>query len=106
MYVLWNAPVEALGQIFAFGQVESAGEVMAARDIDEGAGNSDGDDGDGDGTTSGSNVHSKQVKAVLLTAETQHTHQSRRNRNSHLPVLSRSPISPTERPFGPVRCRR
>ena len=59
MYIPWNAPVEAVGRIFAFGQVESAGEVMAVRDVDEGAGNGDGDDGDGDGTTSGSNIHSK-----------------------------------------------
>jgi len=43
VYIPWNAPVEALStanQKIAFGQVESAGEAVVGRVVDETAGNS------------------------------------------------------------------
>jgi len=63
IYIPWNTTVEALstanGKI-AFGQVESAGEAVVARVVDEMAGNGVGNrnrgNSDVDGTTSGGNV--------------------------------------------------
>ena len=76
VYLLWNAPVEALGRIFVFGQVESARKAIAPSVEGEMAGDSDGDPnrgdrdgGDGDGTTSGSSIDSLRVKAVQLAKE-------------------------------------
>ena len=46
VYIPWNVPVEALSTAnrkIAFGQVESAGEVVVVRVINETAGNGVGD---------------------------------------------------------------
>ena len=79
MYVLLNAPIEALGpasQTFAFGEVESQVEAFAPNVEDERAGDGDGDRdgniGGMDGTTSGGGIHSKRVEAALLAAKSQH----------------------------------
>ena len=81
VYVLWNAPIEALGRTFEFGQAESGVEAIAPiveGETVEGAGNGDGDrdgdDGSVDGTTSG-DVDSKRVEVALLTGDSQHMRQ-------------------------------
>ena len=57
----------------------------------------DGVDGDVDSATSGGDVDSKRVKAVLLTGDSQHMCQIRRTRHRNSPVSSMPPIYPTER---------
>ena len=61
VYLLWNAPIEALSQTFKFRQPESREEAIVPRDIEgERAGDGDGDqdgDGDLDGTTSGGDTN-------------------------------------------------
>ena len=83
VYIPWNAPIEALGQTLAFGQVESAGGRMTTDFEGEGAGDSDdnrvGEDGGVDGTTSGGGVHLRRVNAALLAAGSQHMRWNRRN---------------------------
>ena len=58
--------------MFAFRLFESRDEGMAARDAEQRAGNSNGNVGN---TTSGGNIDSSQVEAVLLAAESQYMHQ-------------------------------
>ena len=110
VYLPWNAPVEAPSRTFAFGQPESGDKVIAPDFECEGAGDGDGDgssdDGDMDGTTSGGGVHLMRVKAALLAGDSQHMRQSRRTRNGDLPVSSRPPTSPAERPYRGVRPHR
>ena len=118
VYVPWNMPLEALGttnRMFAFGEVESAGKAIAPivegeRDGDGNCGQNRGDsdderDGDGDGTTSGGSVDSTRVNEALLAGKSQHTRQDRRIRDRNLPVSSRPPIRPADRPYGHVRHR-
>ena len=118
MHLLWNAPVEALSQTFAFGQLES-GDKAIAPDVGSeraedgngnrngnGNGNRYGDDGDGDDTTSGSSIDSNRVNAALLAEESQHMRQTRGTGDKDLPVSSRPPIRLTEHPYGLVRCSR
>ena len=56
VYILWNAPVEAQGQTFSFGQLESGVEAIAP-DIEgkmaEGAGDSSGNQNGNDGNDGG-----------------------------------------------------
>ena len=110
MYVPWNAPVEAPGRTFAFGELENAVEAIVPNVEGERAGDGDGDrDGDVggmDGTTSGVSVDSIRVNEALLAVGSQHTHQTRRLQNGNLPVLSVPPIHRMERPYGLVICRR
>ncbi|KIM68355.1 hypothetical protein SCLCIDRAFT_20264 [Scleroderma citrinum Foug A] len=79
IYLPWNAPIEALGQTLAFGEVESGEKVIApgfegegagvgVGDQNRGAGDNAGDDDEG-GTMSGGGVDSIRVKAALLAAE-------------------------------------
>ena len=111
IYVPWNMPVEVPSRTFVFGQVEGADEAIAPSFECEGAGDGDGDqdrdDGGVGGTTSGGGVHSIRVNAALLAGDSQHMHQSRRTQNGDLPVSSRPPTSPAERPYRGVRpqCR-
>ena len=98
--------------MFAFGQLESREMAIALGFEGKGAGNGNGgqngdggdDRGDGsmDGTTSGGGVHSTRVKTVLLTTESQHTRQNRRNRNGNSPVSSMPPTNHANRPYGLV----
>ena len=78
-------PVEALGQTLAFRWLKRAGEAIApdvegemAEGAGDGGSNQDSNDGDGDGTTSGGSIDLNRVNAMLLAAESQHTHQTRR----------------------------
>ena len=106
--VPWNTPVEALDQMFAFGEAESRGEAIVPVVEGERAGDSDGNDergGDGDGTTSGSNVDSNQVNAALLAVESQHMCYGRRTRTENIPVSPMPPIRLAECPYGHVRRR-
>ena len=79
-----NAPVEASGRTFAFGEVESGDEVIApvveGEMACDGNGDSSGDNGnvDVDSTTSGSNINLIQVKVAWLAGESQHVCYSRR----------------------------
>ena len=66
VYVLWNAPVEAPGRTFAFGQLESGVEAIVpdvegemAEGAGDGGGGRDEDDGDGDDMESGSSADSQ-----------------------------------------------
>ena len=118
VHLLWNAPVEAPSQTFAFGQLESGDKAIApdigserAEDGDgdrngDGDGNRYGDDGDGDDTTSGSSVDSNRVNAALLAEESQHMRCSRRKRIKNSLVSSRPPIRHLDRPYGLVTRRR
>ena len=114
MYVPLDAPIKATSRTFAFGKVESAVERIAEAVVGETDGEVDGNqDGDGDnvdGTTSGDTVDSTRVEGTWLAEESQHTCQSRRLQNSHLPMPSKPPIQHAEHPFRPVRhqwqCRR
>ena len=68
MYLPWNTPVEVLGRMLAFGEVESRDEGIVPRDVEGervGIGDRDGD-GDRDGTTSSSSVDSTRVNEALL----------------------------------------
>jgi len=97
----WNVPVKVLSTAnrkIAFGQVESAGEAIAPKVVDKTTG-----DGDMDGMTSGGNINSIQVKAVLLATESQRMRYSRRTRIRNLPVSPRPPIQSAECPNGPAR---
>ncbi|KIM54280.1 hypothetical protein SCLCIDRAFT_31227 [Scleroderma citrinum Foug A] len=116
VYLPWNAPIEALGRMLVFGEVESGEKAIAPGfegegagvgigDRNGGAGDNAGDDDEG-GTTSGGGVDSIRVKAVLLAAESQPMRQTRRTRSNDLPMSSGPPISPAECPFGPIRRRR
>ena len=73
VYLPWNAPIEALSQMFEFGQVEGADEAIAPSFECEGAGDGDGDrdrdDGSMGGTTSSGSVHLIQVNAALLAGD-------------------------------------
>ena len=113
VYLPWNAPIEALGQTLAFGEVESGEKAIAPGFEGEGAGIGIGDrnggagadagDGDEGNTTSGSGVDSIRVKAALLAAESQPMRQTRRTRSNDLPMSSGSPIRHANRPYGLVR---
>jgi len=112
-YIPSNTPVEAVGtanRMFAFGQVESAGEGMTGNAVDETAGDGDGNrnggDGDVHGTTSSGHIHLKRVKKALLAIDSQLKRQSQRTRNNDLPVSSIPPIQPAERPYEPARWQR
>jgi len=113
VYVPQNAPVVAIetaNRIFAFGEVESGDEPIAASVEGERAGDGDGgrngDVGDVDGTTSGGDADSMRVEAVLLAAESQYTRYSSRSQRNDLPMSSRPPILSARRPYGLVRRRR
>ena len=109
MYLLWNVPVEVLGQTLAFREVESGDEAIVPRDVEgERAGIGVGDrdsDSDGDGMTSSGSVDSTQVNEALLAVKSQYTCYNQRVQDNDLPVLSGPPIRSTERPNGAVRCR-
>ena len=109
-------PVEALGRTLAFREPESGDEAVAPSVEDEEVGDgvgdrngSDGDDGgvgDMDGTTSGDGIDSKRVNTALLAGESQLERQSRRTRDSDLPVSSWPPIQPERCLYGDVRRQR
>ena len=110
VYLPWNAPVEALGRTFEFGQPESGDEVIApsiegetARD--QNGDDSDGDDDGGDGIASSRTVNSMRVEGVRLAEESQHAQHCTLRAND-LPRSSGPPTSHTERPYGDVRRRR
>jgi len=115
VYVLCNAPVEALGTAnrqIVFGRVESGVEAIAPSLEGERAGHGDGDgygddggDGDVGHTTSGGNSDSIRVEAVLLAGESQRVRYSRRTRTGNLPVSSWPPVQPESCPYGPIRRR-
>ena len=110
MYLPWNTPVEALGRMLAFGEVESGDEVIVPRDVEGeragiGIGDRDGD-GDGDGTMNGGSVDSTRVNEALLAVKSQYTRYNRRVQDNDLPVSSGPPIHPTECPNGLVTRRR
>ena len=79
VYLPWNAPVQALGQMFIFGRFKSGDEQIAANVESERAEDGDGDqnggagddrgNGDVDGTTSGGGVHLIRVNAALLAGK-------------------------------------
>ena len=84
MYIPLDAPIQTASQMFAFGRLERAGEAIAP-EVESGGeaiapvvegkrvGN---DNGDVDSMTSGDNVDSKRVEAVLLAGDSQHMRQS------------------------------
>ena len=84
VYVPLDAPIQTASQMFAFGRLERAGEAIAP-EVESGGeaiapvvegkrvGN---DNGDVDSMTSGDNVDSKRVEAVLLAGDSQHMRQS------------------------------
>ena len=82
VYVLVNVPIETTSQMFAFGRLKRAEEVIVpdvegkTAEGDNSSGDRDSDNGDGGGTTSSSSIDSKQVKAVQLAGESQHMHWS------------------------------
>ena len=110
MYVPWNVPVEALGQMLTFGQPVRGDEAIApvVKSERAGDGNNDQyrDDSDVGDTTSGGSVHSKRVKVALLAAKSQHVRYGQRTRNGNSPVSSRPPIRPPECPYRLVMCQR
>ena len=80
---------------------------MAARELEERAGNGEGDrngsDGDVDGTTNGGSVNSIRVEAARLATENQHICYSRRTQDQDLPVSSGPPTYRAEHPNEPVK---
>ena len=116
VYLLWNAPVEALGQMFAFGEAVSGDEAIVPSVEGEKAGDgngdrngSDGDDGgngDVDSTMSSGGIHSTQVNVALLAEESQPMRQTQRTRSNDLLMSSGSPIRHANHPYGLVRPHR
>ena len=107
IYVPLNAPIVVPSRKFIFGQVEGGDEHMAARELEERAGNGEGDqnesDGDVDGTTNGGSVNSIRVEAARLATENQHIRYSRRTQDQDLPVSSGPPTYCAEHPNEPVK---
>jgi len=103
VYLPQNTLIDRTGQIFVFGQAESAGEAVVARVVDETDGRWNGGDGSVDGTTSGNSIDSTRANAALLAMESQRVHYSQRTRQGNLPVSSKPPIQSERRPYGPAR---
>ena len=107
VYIPWNAPITIPRRKIVFGRAESGGEAIAPSIESERAGDGDGGRNGGDGdvgdTTSGGDIDSKRVETTLLATGSQHMRQSQRMRKNNLPVSSRPPIRPAERPYGHVR---
>jgi len=107
VYVPLNVPIVVPSQNFVFGRPESGDEAIAPSVEGERAGDGDGggyrDVGDVDSMTSGGDIDSKQVEAVLLATDSQHMRQSRRLQRNDLPVSSRPPIHHEEHPYRLVR---
>ena len=114
VYILWDAPIEALGRTLAFGEVESGRDKAIVPSLEgERAGNGnggqregDGDESsDGDGMASSGNVNSSQVDGVRLAAEAGQ-HEGPNAEMKNVPVSPRTPTDRPERPYGDVRHRR
>ena len=73
---------------------------------EDGGGNQDGGDVDGDGMASSGNTDSMRVDGVQLAGEAGQHEKPNDKMKRDVPVSSRPPICPTDRPYGPVRCRR
>ena len=113
-YVPRSVPVEALGRTFAFGEAQSGVKAIApsidGRDVKERASDGDndrnGDDGDGDGTASSGNVDSTRIGGVQLAGEAGQHKCPNAEYKRNVPMPSRPPVRPPERPFGPVKRQR
>ena len=94
---------------FAFEQFEGRDKLIAVnvegKRVGNRVGNCDKQSSDMDGTTSGGSADSKQVKAMLLAANSQHTCYRLRAQGNSSPVSSESPTNPTECPYGHIRCQ-
>lgn len=78
VFVQQNVAIEVPSQTFIFGRVENADEAMAARDIEERAGNGDGKRNGVDGTNIGDDVDSTRVEVAQLAEQSQRMYYNRR----------------------------
>ena len=85
---------------------------MAARELEERAGDSEGigshdeRSGDMDSTTSSGSIDLVRVKTALLAANSQHTRYRLRAQGNSSPVSSWPPTNHAEHPYGSIRCKR